>query len=61
MINEKPFEASNGMILNDAFWAKIKGREPTEEEYRAIREWKNEVNVAGLTMMYPPKQTTEKQ
>ena len=51
------FRSSNGITLDDAFWKVIKRREPTEEEIHAIREWKNEVNVEGLLMMYPPKVT----
>ena len=42
------FRASNGLVVNDDFWERIKGREPTEEEYLAIGEWKNKANVEGL-------------
>lgn len=52
MDKEKPFVCSNGMLVDDAFWANIKDREPTPEEYQAIREWRNAVNIQGLLMMY---------
>ena len=48
------FVATNGITVDDAFWQSIKGRSKTEEELRAIAEWKNHANVQGLLGMNPP-------
>ena len=52
---EDVFESSNGIKVDDIFWKQIEGREKSEEELHAIREWKNTVNVKGLLMTHKPK------
>lgn len=52
---EEKYTASNGIVIDEAFWESVKGREHTEAEAQAIGEWKNHMNVQALVKMYPPK------
>ena len=58
-MTDEVFTASNSIKVDQEFWKSIEGREPTIEEIRAVREWKNNANVKALLMMNPPKATTE--
>ena len=49
------FEKSNGITDDDASKGKTEDRELTEGEIHTISNWKNDANVQGLSMMYPPK------
>lgn len=51
---DEAFVATNGIMVDDAFWQSIKERPKTEEEMRAIADWKNQANVQGLLRMNPP-------
>lgn len=58
-MTDEVFIASNGINGDQEFWKSIEGREPTIEEIRAVREWKNNANVKTLLMMNPPKAAAE--